>query len=192
MAKTERRLRVLCAAATGVALPIDEAPGRDVLLLFQLRNWMVHLRPEKLTLRPGRADEPSSMVSLEVHDLVKELRKVGAITAIPSGHIVPVMRAMQLDGVSRWAYGAAYSALDAICGWVPEWRGRILLIHRPPSSIDDDDVLPGMSSETRYAAELVNEGPPRGARRQDQVRRPLYPLPVGRDGLGDRTLPIPA
>jgi hypothetical protein len=49
------------------------------------------------------------------------------------------MRAAQLDGVARWAYGAAYDGL-ALCGWVPEWKDRMLRIHRPPNEIDDPPV----------------------------------------------------
>jgi len=136
MVPLERRLRVLAAAAMGESLPADRAPWRDVFLLFRLRNWMLHLRPEHMSVRPGRPDEPSSLVSLSVHQLVRDLHDAGAIASIPEGRLVPVVVAASLDGVGRWAYRSAYGGLEGLVAWLPGWNHRLLADHQPPSAID--------------------------------------------------------
>jgi len=132
----ERKLRVLCAAAMTVHLDENALPWRDVLLLFRLRNWMVHLRPERLKVRAGREDEPSSLVSTQVHDLVTDLLAAGAIKEIPPGHMVPVALATGLSGVGSWAYAAAFSGLEALDSWFPEKQWRHAQPHRAPKHLD--------------------------------------------------------
>ena len=131
-ASVDRKLRVLCAAATSESLPDDRPPWSDVLLLFRLRNWIVHLRPERLKVRTGRDDEPSSLVSTDVHELVTGLVSAGAIASVPSGHMVPVTTALQLPGVATWAYRAAYGGLMAVDAWLPERYRPIAAAHRSP------------------------------------------------------------
>jgi hypothetical protein len=132
----ERKLRVIGAAAKGIQLDENTAPWRDVFLLFRLRNWMVHLRPERLKVRAGREDEPSSLVSTQVHELVTDLLAAGAIKGIPPGHMVPVALATGLDGVARWAYSAAYSGLAAVDSWFPEKHWQHAQPSRAPARLD--------------------------------------------------------
>ncbi len=132
----ERKLRVLLAAANGVELDDSSLPWRDVLLLFRLRNWMVHLRPERLKVRAGREDEPSSLVSTQVHNLVTDLLTAGAIKEIPPGHMVPVALATGLSGVGPWAYAAAYSGLEAVDSWLPEKHWQHAPSYRAPKLLD--------------------------------------------------------
>ena len=129
----ERRLRVLAAALVSKPLAVDEAPWYEMLLLFRLRNWIVHLRPEKMNVRPGRDDEPSSLVSTQVHELVTALLKVGAINAIPQGHMVPLAMAIRMPVVGPWAYRAAYNGLLELEKWCrPHLRVRFTATaHRP-------------------------------------------------------------
>lgn len=119
-AKLDRKIRVLCAAATKQPLPDTAEPWVSVFLLFQLRNWIMHLRPELLSVREGTDHEPSSLVSTQVHDFVLALHKVGAIKEIPQGRMVPVTHASQLPGVGQWAYRTAYAGLRSIDAWLPQ------------------------------------------------------------------------
>lgn len=131
----ERRIRVICVAATEAALDAETEPWRSVLLLFRLRNWLVHLRPERLSVRVGRDDEPSSLVSTSVHELVVELQRVGAFGEVPQGTIVPVTTAIQLPGVARWAYRAAYAGVEGLDVWLPQRFRPLIDAHRPSSQV---------------------------------------------------------
>jgi hypothetical protein len=132
----ERKLKVLCAAATGGLLDETLATWRDVLLLFRLRNWTVHLRPERLKVRAGTEDEPSSLVSTHVHDLVADLLAAGAIAEIPAGQMVPVALATRLSGVGSWAYRAGYAGLEAVDTWFPERHWKLAQPHRAPNRLE--------------------------------------------------------
>lgn len=118
-AKLETKVRVLCAAATKESLVDDVEPWVSVFLLFQLRNWIMHLRPELLSVREGTDQEASSLVSTQVHDFVLALRQVGAIKEIPQGRMVSVTQAIQFPGVGQWAYRSAYEGLRAVDTWLP-------------------------------------------------------------------------
>jgi hypothetical protein len=124
-ARVERKLRVLCAAATGQTLDEKSEPWHTVLLLFQLRNWIVHLRPEIMEVREGREDEPSSLVSTQVHRFVQALRDVGAIKEIPTGRMVPIAMAVQMPGVGAWAYRVAREGLRTVDTWLPERHRKL-------------------------------------------------------------------
>ena len=136
MAPVRRKLRVLCAAMTGSDLDHLSAPWRDLFLLFSLRNWIVHLRPEMLPVRPGADDEPSSLVSSKVHEFVTALHEAGAIAEIPSGRMVPVTLATCLPGVGAWAYRTAHKALAGVHAWFPTIRGRMSALYRDPALLD--------------------------------------------------------
>jgi hypothetical protein len=97
---------------------------------------MVHLRPERLQVRAGREDEPSSLVSTQVHNLVTDLLTAGAIKEIPPGHMVPVALATGLSGVGPWAYAAAYSGLEAVDSWLPEKHWQHAPSYRAPKLLD--------------------------------------------------------
>jgi hypothetical protein len=131
-AKWERKLTVLCAAATTQALALDSAPWPSVTLMFQLRNWIMHMRPEVLNVREGRDDEPSSLVSTQVHAFVDALFRLGAIKEIPAGTMVPVTQATQIPGVGRWAYRAAYEGLKVVDTWLPMRSRKLAESHRHP------------------------------------------------------------
>ena len=133
-ANIERKVRVLAAASAGCAVDTDKTPWKELFLLFRLRNWMVHLRPERMNVRTGRPDEPSSLVSTSVHALVNDLLEVGAISSVPEGRMVPVMLATRLNGVGPWAYKAAYGALEELAMWLPELNRLILTTHTHPSA----------------------------------------------------------
>lgn len=135
---TERRIRIICAAATEATLDPEMEPWRSVLLLFRLRNWLVHLRPERLSVRVGGVDEPSSLVSTRVHELVVDLQRVGAVAALPQGTMVPVTAAIQLPGVARWAYSAAYAGVEVLDVWLPQRFRPLTDAHRPASQLTGD------------------------------------------------------
>ena len=129
----DRKLRVLCAAATGEELDETAEPWSGIGVLVQLRNWMVHLRPELLNVRQGEDHESSSLVSTQVHQIVSSLVKVGAIKEVPRGFMVPVTTAAQLPGVGEWAYRVAYLGLDATDKWLPERFHRLVEQHQAPA-----------------------------------------------------------
>jgi len=129
----DRKLRVLCAAATKKTFEDSMEPWPGVSVLMQLRNWMVHLRPERLNVREGTEHEPSSMVSTQVHSIVSSLVRVGAIKEVPQGVMVPVTQAAQLPGVGEWAYRVAYLGLHAIDEWMPERYHRLVEAYQAPA-----------------------------------------------------------
>jgi hypothetical protein len=131
-ASIELKLRLLCATVTGHQLNFGRQPWQDVSLLLSLRNWLVHLRPELMKIRQGTDEEPSTIVSRDVHKLVKALRAAKAIAEIPPGRLVPVVIAAGLPGVGRWSYTTAYRALDAVAKWHPGWSKRLLLATKKP------------------------------------------------------------
>lgn len=131
-ASVELKLRTLCAARTQRQLSVGVQPWQNLLLLLDLRNWLVHSRPEKMSVRVGTDDEPSTIVSKEVHKLVRRLKSSGAIDRIPEGRIVPVVTAATLPGVGSWSYKTAYDSLAAVAKWHPPWRRDLLLmVHEP-------------------------------------------------------------
>lgn len=117
--RVRKKLDVLCRACTDRELDPYAEPWRSVLLLFDARNWLVHLQPEELNVRTGREDEPSSLVSTEVHRLVTALREAGAFGQIPEGRMVPVTHALQQPGVAAWAFRAAGDGLREVDRWMP-------------------------------------------------------------------------
>lgn len=132
----ERKLRVLCTAATDASMEGRGPPWHEILLLFRLRNWTVHLRPERLNVRLGTGDEPSSLVSTQVHELITELLAVGAIAEVPKGRMVPVALAARLAGVGAWAYRSSFQGLCVIDNWLPERYRSLTEAHHPPSGLD--------------------------------------------------------
>lgn len=133
-ASVSTKLRVLCAAMTGAPLRADRRPWRSSLLLIEVRNSIVHMRPELMKVREGRAAEPSSLVSREPHRLVRSLRDVGAIKAIPKGRLVPLAIASSLPGMGCWSYATTHATMVVVANWFPEWRQRILMSHRTPAA----------------------------------------------------------
>jgi hypothetical protein len=115
----ERRLRVLCAACSNSELKASVQPWKGVLLLFRLRNWLIHLRPEPLVVREGREEEASSLVSIQVHQLAKDLLDAGAIKELPAGVLLPVSTVAQLEGVGIWAYRSAHAGILEVDKWFP-------------------------------------------------------------------------
>jgi hypothetical protein len=135
-ASIELKLRLLCATLTGKQLELGHQPWQRMFLLFELRNWLVHLRPEAMDVRPGRDDEPSMIVSSSVHKLVRALKASKAFARIPAGHLVPVVIAAGLPGVGRWSYATAYNTLEGIAKWYPRWKSRLLLTAKKPTISD--------------------------------------------------------
>ncbi len=131
-ASLRTKLNVLCATTAHRQIDWGTEPWQRLALLIQLRNWLVHLRPERMKVRPGVEGEPSSLVSQQVHELVRSLKNSGAIKEIPRGHLVPVAVAASLPGVGAWSYRVAYDTLAAVVTWHPPWKTRILAFAKQP------------------------------------------------------------
>lgn len=131
-ASVELKLNVLCATTTQRQLDWGSQPWQHLSLLMQLRNWLMHLRPERMKVRVGSESEPSSLVSREVHKLVSALKDSGAISQIPEGRLVPVAIAASLPGVGIWSYRVAYNALAGVAAWHHPWRRSLLLLAHEP------------------------------------------------------------
>jgi hypothetical protein len=125
------KLNVLCATTAHRQIDWGSQPWQRLSLLIQVRNWLVHLRPERMKVRPGVEGEASSLVSREVHELVGALKNSGAIE-IPKGRLVPVAIAASLPGVGAWSYRTAYDTLAAVVAWHPPWGPRILAFAKKP------------------------------------------------------------
>jgi hypothetical protein len=134
-ASVETKLNILCATTTDHQLDWGSQPWQRLSLLVQLRNWLLHLRPERMKVRPGLEDEASSLVSSEVHKLVSALRDSGAIREIPTGYLVPVLTAAVLPGVGVWSYKVAYDTLDAVSVWHQPWAPVLAAFARKPTEL---------------------------------------------------------
>lgn len=142
-ASVETKLNVLCATTTQRQVDWGSQPWQRLSLLIRLRNWLAHLRPERMKVRSGAEGEASSLVSSEVNKLVSDLKASGAIAEIPKGHLVPVVIAASLPGVGVWSYRVAYDTLATVVAWHPPWRQRLLaLAQRPIDGGSDGDSLP--------------------------------------------------
>jgi len=137
-ASVEMKLNVLCVTTTNRQIDWGSQPWQRLALLIQLRNWLVHLRPERMKVRSGAEGEASSLVSREVHKLVRALKDSGAIAEIPRGHLVPVAIAASLPGVGVWSYRVAYDTLAAVVGWHPPWKPRLLAFAKQPVETGSD------------------------------------------------------
>jgi len=130
-ASVELKLNVLCATAAQREIEWGSEPWQHLSLLLQVRNWLMHLRPERMKVRLGTEDEPSTLVSREVHKLVTGLKNAGAIPSIPEGRLVSVATAASLRGVGVWSYSVAYNTLAEVGAWHLPWKRSLLLAHEP-------------------------------------------------------------
>jgi len=120
-----RKLAVLGAAATGREAGFGTQPLQDFDLLIELRNWLVHLRPEPLTLRANPSGEGTAMINEEYHKLIERLadRK---IIEVPGAYLLSVTSAAQLPGVAPWSLRTAVATLRELARWIPAWRPPIV------------------------------------------------------------------
>jgi len=133
-ASLDLKLQVLCAAATDDSLALGQAPWQHLTLLLDLRNAIVHLRPERVKVRRGQDDEPSSLVTDQdqANDIIKRLLSAGALDSFPQGYMVPILTAAQRPTIGRWSYATVYRVLEQVAEWLPSWREHIIAVHRSP------------------------------------------------------------
>ena len=106
---------------SGKEVDFGSQPLQDFGLLLELRNWLVHLRPEPLTLRENPSEEGTSLINEEFHKLIERLAKRKVIQ-IPKSHLLSVTGAAQLPGVAPWSLRIADAVLKEVHRWIPDWR----------------------------------------------------------------------
>jgi hypothetical protein len=124
-AAVSRKLGVLGAAASGKEVDFGSQPFQDFDLLLELRNWLVHLRPEPLTLRENPSEEGTSLINDQYHKLIERLAQWKVIE-IPRSHLLSVTSAAQLPGVAPWSLRTAEAVLQEVHRWIPDWRPPIV------------------------------------------------------------------
>jgi hypothetical protein len=100
-ASLERKLRVLCLAATHGPAPFDRKPLQDFDLLIELRNWVTHLRPEELSVAEGPPEARSSIIQVEYQALATRLVTQQVVSSLPDDYLVPVISCNQ----ATWSRG---------------------------------------------------------------------------------------
>jgi hypothetical protein len=98
-------------------------------LLIDLRNAIVHNRPESLTLgthTPGNPGVPQK----ELDKLFERLIARNVVARPDRFTISGLFTALAQPAVARWAYNAALAMVEEIAKCLPTgWSSRILLGH---------------------------------------------------------------
>ena len=132
-APLRRKLSVLGAAATGREIDFGRVPLQDFGLLMDLRNWIVHLRPETVKVKPNPSETGTSLINEEYHTLINRLAERGVIPKPDPNFLYSVVTtAAAAPNVAAWSYRTAYELLEEVSKWLPSWRSRILLGHKHP------------------------------------------------------------
>lgn len=123
----ERRVRVLGAAATGKRIDFGRSPFQELGLLFDLRNWCVHWRPEAIVYRGA----VRIWKTREAKRFVGRLVSVGVVPRSASRHPRTMSDVLHSPRLAPWSYVTGYRVVEELAAWFP--RLRVLLrLHRPP------------------------------------------------------------
>jgi hypothetical protein len=107
------KIQTIATLLSGTPLSSDEQPYRDLDLLIEARNFLVHHRPE----RSSRAANSSEW---QVSKLIRRLRSQGFKSArleidVPSG-----VELLRQASVAKWAYATAVATIMTILDQFPQ------------------------------------------------------------------------
>jgi hypothetical protein len=131
----ETKLSVLCVAATGAALDSGSQPVQDVALLLDVRNHLVHTRPERRqTIQTSQEDE-NALINADFHKLYLRLESRGVIRrpSAPTVHFLTV--ALMSPEVAEWSVSTVKAMIILLSSWYPDLRS-VLTPLLSPSSLD--------------------------------------------------------
>lgn len=103
-------------ALTGTKIKRGESPYKDLSLLYQLRNNLVHRKPEPF----GDWDPNDSEKTYEPHKFVRLLAEKN-IVSIPPPNMPPIWSPFILhDRTAKWAFNSAVTGVKYIVSLLPE------------------------------------------------------------------------
>jgi hypothetical protein len=108
------RLGALFVATRDGEFPASEAPWRDFLLLYQLRNAIVHQRPERFQSRLIPSSDGHQELPTKLHDLLERMIELGVVPRPKPGTFYPLMNALRSTPTAMWAFRTAASTIRAI------------------------------------------------------------------------------
>ena len=124
-ASVRRKLQVLGVVASGKEVDFGALPFQDLDLLLELRNWLLHLRPEVLSVQENPDDEGASIINAEYHALIMRLKE-RKIIGIAKGQLLSVVDAARSPGVGTWSFRTAEAVFAELQRWFPSWRPPIM------------------------------------------------------------------
>lgn len=112
---TLEKIEALHLAFAGTKLDRGSQPFQDLNLLYQLRNELVHRKPEAF----GSWDPGDKERQYEPHKFVRELARRG-IVPLPSPEMPPVWSQYILnEQTAKWAFNSAVSGVRFAAGAIP-------------------------------------------------------------------------
>jgi hypothetical protein len=117
-----RKIQVLRAAAKGEPAPFGSGPLQRFGLLIDMRNWLVHMRPELVDLVENPHETGHVMVNADDHKIVKQLVGFKVIQQPPGNRMSTVSQALFTPEAAAWSYRTAYDVAIDIGSWLPGWR----------------------------------------------------------------------
>ncbi len=118
----DRKFKVLKLGASSDPLDFGSGAFQRMALLLELRNWLVHLRPEQLNLVENLEDPGDLLVNVDHHKLVSQLVNCGALKELPEKRMFPLATAVCMPEVAVWCYNTAYAVVVETAKWLPQWR----------------------------------------------------------------------
>lgn len=97
---------------SGVRIDRGRLPFQDVRFLSELRNSLIHRRPENFKL--GRQDQ-----EYEPHKFVKYLSQRGVISRPPTTNPPSWSQYVLVPQTARWAHNTVVDMVQTIVGWLP-------------------------------------------------------------------------
>lgn len=113
---TLEKLAAFHLAFTGQKADRGQQPYQDLSLLYQLRNDLVHRKPEPF----GDWDPNDKERTYEPHKFVRMLAQRGIVT-MPPPHLPPIWSQFVLhDRTAKWAFNTAVAGVKYVVSLLPE------------------------------------------------------------------------
>ena len=113
---TLEKLEAFHLAFKGKKADRGSSPYQDISLLYQLRNELVHRKPEPF----GDWDPNNKEKTYEPHRFVRLLSQKGIVTT-PPAHLPPIWSQFVLhDRTAKWAFNTAVSGVRYVQSLLPE------------------------------------------------------------------------
>jgi len=119
---TLEKIEALHLSLTGDVLDRGGRQIQDLRLMFQLRNELVHRKPESF----GNWEPNSRDATYEPHKFVRELAQ-RRVVPLPPPDMPPIWsRYVLCDSTAKWAYNASVSGVNFIVDLIPDSNLRVV------------------------------------------------------------------
>ena len=126
-----RKISVIYVALTGKRCDTGRQPFQDLDLLLDLRNSLVHSRPE--TLNVEKANSPSGVSThhqVQPAKLAVRLAQRGIVPSPPKEVLTSLLAILHHPNAAAWAYNTAIASIRDLTSLHPGWEA-IFVVEEP-------------------------------------------------------------